>query len=229
MQTLWPLNICQHTFLPMLDGNSMVVDLGANEGVFSHSIINRFRCRVIALEPMPDLAATITRHQKLSLFQEAIAEKTGSIDINQYEKRCASLLGSMTNEVPVSVTAVRSVSLHDLKTREGIRKVDLLKVDIEGAELGMFDSASDEDLLACKQITVEFHDFLYPETHDHVEKVKQRLALLGFRVVPFSLDNTDVLFINPSAGVSSLAVLWLKTVVKYSRGIKRRLKRVIGT
>jgi FkbM family methyltransferase len=228
MKTLWPLNICGHTFLPILDGSSLVIDFGANAGVFSHSIINRFGCRVIALEVMPDLAAGIAHHQKLTLFQEAIAENTGSIDINKYEKRCASLLGPRINEIPVSVTTVRSVSLHDLKTREGIGKVDLLKVDVEGAELGIFDSSTDKDLLACKQITVEFHDFLYSETHDRVEKIKQRLALLGFRVVPFSLDNTDVLFISPSAGVSSFAVLWLKTVVKYGRGIMRRLKRIIG-
>lgn len=210
----------------MINGSSLVVDLGAYDGFFSHSIIDRFGCRVIALEAVPDLAARITRHEKLSVFQEAIAGKTGLVGINQYEKRCASLSGAIANEERVSVTTVRTVSFHDLKAREGIDKVDLLKVDVEGAELGMFDSSTDEDLLACKQITVEFHDFLYPTTHDHVEKVKQRLVSLGFSLVPFSFNNTDVLFINPSAGVSSFAVMWLKTVAKYGFGCIRRLRRV---
>jgi hypothetical protein len=38
---LFPANICRHTFLPVLDCNSIVVDLGANEGAFSHEIITR--------------------------------------------------------------------------------------------------------------------------------------------------------------------------------------------
>jgi FkbM family methyltransferase len=228
MPTFWPVNICQHTFLPLLDGRSLVVDLGANEGAFCHDVIGRFGCRVVSLEAMPHLAEAIARHPKLSLFNEAIAEKTGTIEINRYEKRCASLFGPMDGETPMSVTTVRSVSLHDLIAREGLGTIDLLKVDIEGAELGMFDAASDTDLLACKQITVEFHDFLYPETHGHVEKVKARLSSLGFQVVPYSLDNTDVLFVNPSTGVSPLTALWHRTVVKYSRGIVRRLKRFAG-
>jgi FkbM family methyltransferase len=207
MQRIWPVSICQHTFLPMLDGNSLAIDLGANEGIFSHSIINRFGCRVIALEAMPDIAMGIANHPNLTLFQEAIAEKTGLININRFEKRDASVLGPVANEVPVSVTTVKSVSFHDFKAREGIGKIDLLKVDIEGAELEMFDSAGDQDLLDCKQITVEFHDFLYPRTHNYVEKVKRRLALLGFKAVQFHLGNYDVLFINPSAGVSPLAAV----------------------
>jgi FkbM family methyltransferase len=228
MTTLWPVNICQHTFLPLLDRNSLVLDLGANEGDFIRGITNTFGCRIVSLEAMPHLAEAIARHPRLSLFNEAIADKTGTIQINRYEKRCASLFGPMDGETPVSVTTVKSVSLHDLIARERLGTIDLLKVDIEGAELGMFDAAPDADLLACKQITVEFHEFLYPETHDHVEKVKARLETLGFQIVRYSLDNTDVLFVNPSAGVSQLTLLWHGTAVKYSRGILRRLRRMLG-
>lgn len=228
MTTLWPVNVCQHTFLALLDRESTVVDLGANAGDFCHDMIGRFGCRVVSLEAMPHLAEAITPHPRLSLFNEAIAATTGTIQINRYEKRCASLFGPMEGETPISVTTVKSVSLGDLIAREGLRIVDLLKVDIEGAELGMFDAATDKDLLSCKQITVEFHDFLYPETHEHVEKVKARLASLGFQIVSYSLDNTDVLFVNPTTGVSALGLLWQRTVVKYGRGIFRRLKRTFG-
>jgi FkbM family methyltransferase len=228
VKTFWPINICGHTFLPMLDGNSLVLDLGANKGEFTHNIIDRFGCRVVALEAMSDLVASIEPHQKLLVFQEAIAGKTGSIELNRYEKRCASVLGPMADERPVSITTVKSVSLHDLMVRESIDKIDLVKVDIEGEELAMFDAATDRDLLSCKQITVEFHDFLYPDTHDRVENAKGRLASLGFRVVQFSLNNTDVLFINPSAGISPVFLTWLKTGVKYGRGITRRLKRAFN-
>ena len=54
-----------------------------------------------------------------------------------------------------------------------------MKVDIEGSEIGMFDSASDEDLCMCTQITVEFHVFVYPEQRPQVEAIKKDCICLG--------------------------------------------------
>jgi len=53
------------------------------------------------------------------------------------------------------------------------------------------------DLVRNTQFTVEFHDFIHPEELDgRVERVKRRLVSIGLRRINFSLDNTDVLFIN---------------------------------
>jgi len=46
------------------------------------------------------------------------------------------------------------------------------------------------------QISVEFHDFLFPEMHQQVELIKQKITASGFYRICFSHDNTDVLFIN---------------------------------
>ncbi len=41
--------ICNHTFVPrLINADSIVLDLGANRGEFSHGIIERFGCRVVS-------------------------------------------------------------------------------------------------------------------------------------------------------------------------------------
>jgi len=106
--------------------------------------------------------------------------------------------------------------------------VDLMKVDIEGAELPMFRAAPDEALLRSRQISVEFHEFLYPDMHVEIELTKQRLQRLGFVAVDFSRVNGDVLFLNPSLSLSrwSQACLIAK---RWIRGARRITTRALGT
>jgi FkbM family methyltransferase len=217
--------LCGHTYLPGLLGpGSAVLDLGANRGEFSHGMISRYSCRVFAVEPVSGLRAGIAPLPGLMLLPFAAGGQNGRARLRVFGTRCASLLYEKEHDVleveeDVEVLDFRSV-LESLK----IDRIDLVKVDIEGAEVEVFASASDADLCKCTQITVEFHDFLYPEQRVQVESIKRRLRSLGFRVVNFSLDNTDVLFVNAAlSGVGQLQYLRLKYIAKYLQGIRRRL------
>jgi FkbM family methyltransferase len=219
-------NICQHTFLPILDQTSVVFDFGANEGEFGHAVIKRFGSRVFSAEPVPHLFNSIGKHANLSVLPVAIGGECSSVPINVYESRCASVLGAAHDNEASQTLMVECVTFAEFKRRTGVERIHLLKVDIEGAELSLFKSMTAEELQAIDQITVEFHDFIYPDIHDKVEEIKRDLGLLGFFVVPFSLDNTDVLFINRKAGISRAEILWLRTAVKYWRGVGRRVGRM---
>jgi hypothetical protein len=81
----------------------------------------------------------------------------------------------------------------------------------------VLDSIDDEELRHIRQITVEFHDFIYPGTARRVDSIRQRVGAVGFHNVCFSLDNSDVLFINRNLCVSKLNVMSLRTLVKYAR------------
>ena len=95
------------------------------------------------------------------------------------------------------------VTLSDFCRRTGVEQIDLLKADIEGAEIGMFDNAADQDLQSATQITTEFDDFIYSEQRADVARIRERMSDIGFWVCAFSLDNTDVLFVNKNSGISS--------------------------
>jgi len=119
------------------------------------------------------------------------------------------------------------VTLAELRRRAGVGRIDLLKMDIEGAEIELFEACSDDELQAVMQITVEFHEFLYPEQAEAVARIKERMRRLGFWVLPFSLDNTNVLFLNRKTGVGAVEVAFLRSFVRYGKGILRRGRRMI--
>lgn len=51
----------------------------------------------------------------------------------------------------------------------------------------MFSNCSDEEILNWKQITIEFHGFIFPELCKDVGKIQDRLKKLGFQEIKFLL------------------------------------------
>ncbi len=205
----------------------MVFDLGANHGLFAHELIKRVGCRVFAAEPVSDLRATITRSDKLTLLPLALGGSNGRVRLNVFEGRCASIVPSTApDDLTLRTEEVAVVTLAEFLKLTGTDRVDLMKVDIEGAELDLLEAAAEDELKRIAQITVEFHDFIYPALRSRVENVKERLRSLGFRMIKWSLDNTDVLFLNCEAVRLSTAQYWaLKYVTRNFEGAKRRLHR----
>jgi len=210
-----------------LNSNSVVMDLGANQGEFLQAIIQRFRCNVIAVEPVKALFEEIPRNPLLQLLPIAVGGKNQSIEINIYGTRCASILGAKSSQEFQTTQTVEMVTLAELRRRTGTNRIDLLKIDIEGAEIDLFDSCSDQELQTVMQITVEFHEFLYPEQAPAVKRIIERLDRIGFWVLPFSLDNTNVLFVNRATGLGAAEVAVLRSFVRYGKGIARRVRRTL--
>src|SRR5437016_3700720 len=83
----------RHTFDAQdLSLQSVVLDLGANVGGFSRSILDEFGCRCYAVEANPRLCAQIKAHPKLSLFNLAIAANSGTLPFHLSENPEASSL-----------------------------------------------------------------------------------------------------------------------------------------
>lgn len=223
-------SICEHTFVSrFLNADSIVLDIGANQGAFSHGIIQRFGCRVISAEPLGELCERIDRHPLLQLFNTALGGKNQSIAMNVFSERCASVLGPVTADESMRIQTVPMVTLAEFRRQASVDHVDLLKIDIEGAEIDLFDACKDDEVKEIKQITVEFHEFVYPDQHDSILRIEKRLAEIGFWVISFRLDGSDVLFVNRSTGISAAEVAYLRTIVKYSKGIMRRLRRTASS
>jgi len=217
--------ICNHTFLPrLIEANSVVLDLGANRGDFAHAVIERFHCRVVSAEPVKELYERIPRHSLLELLPVAVGGKNQSTPMNVFSARCASVLGPINLQEGLTTQSVKMVTLADLRRHAHANQVDLLKLDIEGAEIEVFNSCNNVDLQSVMQITVEFHDFLYPELAKSVIAIRKRMHEIGFWVLPFSLDNTNVLFVNRKTGLSLAEFVYLRTIVRYGNGARRRFR-----
>lgn len=223
-------NIAGHSFVgDWLPANPIVVDLGANTGRFSLHLIGRFNAKVYAAEAEPVLYQSLVDlgNPALQIKHAAITDRNGELVLNVYEGRCASAYRPLSAVESLEAKVVPAKSLESFLNEYGLDYLDLLKVDIEGAELDVMTEASDSTLLRARQITVEFHEFLYPEMRLSIETIKQRLSRLGFYVIDFSLMNGDVLFIHPAMLIGRATSIYLHAS-KYKAGLVRVFTRLFG-
>ena len=214
------INFLHHTFIAdFLGPSSVIVDLGANNGEFSGSIKNNFNCKIYALEPLPDLFDLIKEDTNIRKFNYCINSTGNPCELYLESGFCAT----MRKKENKKSIKIQGKTLKNFIIEEKIGKVDLLKIDIEGEEIEVFENIDNNILSIFNQITVEFHDFLWPELGKRVEKIKKNIFKKGFYSIPFSLTNNgDVLFIRRNL-ISYSQYLYLKYFLRYILGIKRRL------
>jgi len=217
------IEIDNHTFITnFIDTNSIVVDLGANDGRTSEKIYSTFGCFIYAVEPVPQLFSVDENFMDPKERPEYRCRILGHSLLNIPLDNCASIYQHDTEKKIESIVVDGITFDHFLKI-QNIKIIDLLKVDIEGAELDLFASLKKENLQLIRQMTVEFHDFLWEDMHDQVELIKNKMVSSGFYCIPFSLNNGNVLFVKKEL-ISYLAYTYLK-FIKYVLGIRRILKR----
>jgi FkbM family methyltransferase len=216
--------ICQHTFIDsLLDARSVVVDLGANQGSFSKELIAATHCAVYAVEPVSSLFDQIPELPELKRFNLAIASANGPVPLNHSQDRCASLYRRVEG-AGVSTTLVSGITFDNFLEQNDLREIDLLKIDIEGAECALFSNFAQNRYPDVGQITVEFHDFMYPELHASVGAIKRQIVSHGFYCIPFSLDNTDILFVNQRK-IPYTAYVFLRLWTRNWKGMQRMAAR----
>lgn len=219
-----------HTFLKnFLSANGKVMDLGMHKGDFAKVICGRYGCSVVGVEANPALASTLRGLDGLSCKNAAISAADGSVKFAIIENDLeASKIVSESIPLSKTVVVVPSVSLATFFQEVNVTQLELLKMDIEGAELDVIETTDPRIFQRCKQITIEFHSFLYPADKERVERVVSLLSTFGFWHIDFSTEWSDVLFINNSLiDVPRLARMLLITQ-KYHAGIARRLRRWSG-
>jgi FkbM family methyltransferase len=219
---------CDHTFVRgVIDPRSVVLDLGVYKGEFATWITDYLGCSVYGAEPDPSHYYDFGQSKSIRVVSCAVGGQRESAVLRRASGKCSTIFaGAFKTEDRLTVSVV---SFEDFLSCAGLDRhdlIDLVKVDIEGAECPMFEEASDAALQRVGQFTVEFHDFIWPELRERVSRVKSRLRSLGFRSINFSLDNSDVLFLNRRLlNIGLFADAYLRTI-KYANGIKRAAERI---
>jgi FkbM family methyltransferase len=212
----------------VLSPQAVVLDLGAHRGEFAKEVKSRWGARCISVEadsllfealdgPDQTVHAAIAGQDGETSFFSASNPEAGSIFTRNGSRDC-------------SATTIRAVALETLMNEVGVTETDLVKLDVEGAEIAVLLQASESTLRRVRQITVEFHDFTLPEiTAADVDRVKRRLHDIGFWSISFSKLSTDVLFINKRSHIiGPLAYFWLAYVVRNGLGFGRTVRRRLG-
>jgi len=219
-------NILNHSFMSApLHEASLILDCGANEGGFARWMCEHTPAQVHSFEPDPRLFAVLPVLPRVIWHPLAVDGESGEFDLALGEATCSSALyRERTGQVTVRV---KKTSLDDFCRTHGITRIDLVKIDIEGAELSLLEKTSDALLRSTAQITVEFHDFFRREDLPRIAGIFRRLEGLGFYGVRFShFYWSDCLFVNQRiAPLSALDKLSIQVAGKFVPGIGRFTRR----
>lgn len=192
-------NIRGHSFFGQrLKRNCVIVDLGANKGDFSRQAKSQFDAQCISIEAAPALAAVLQRDSALRVMNCAISDSQEPVTfyVSKDHSEKSSIVAQSAGDNS-SAHTVECKTLDDVIIENELEQINLLKVDIEGAELPMIRSLSDSTLKKIDQITIEFHDFTGAISKEDVSRTVQRLESAGFRSIKFSMSNKDWLFYRP--------------------------------
>ena len=149
----------------VLKPDGVFFDVGANVGFFSLLAAHRLvpGGRVAAFEASPRIFSCLERNAQaqpragLMLFHRAVTERSGD-EMSFFDAPETKFgMGSLANRFGSHAAVVKSISLDDAAEQMGVARVDAIKVDVEGFELGVFRGA--RRLLAMTPAPVIFFEF----------------------------------------------------------------------
>ncbi len=165
------------TLLP--DDASFIIDAGANVGYSAAFFATRYpdAC-VFAVEPDPSnyelLLTNCLPYPGIHAVMGALGGASGQVEVIRTDQgewasrtwaaTASEGQGSNLEDASMSATAgqcVRAYTVGELLRESGSARVDILKVDIEGAELDVFEQA-EEFIDEVDVVLIELHDRLRP-------------------------------------------------------------------
>jgi len=220
--------IAGHSFVgSWLGRDSVVVDLGANVGEFSREIQHRYGCRVVGVEANPTLANAISKNDRLSCANLAITANPGQIEFFiDPQNSEASTIDPQGRRAELQRVVVEGRTFVDFAMGEGLTRIDLLKIDIEGAELDLLENIPYPVLREIRQICVEFHAFIRPHDLPRIEAVIAAMRARNFFVLDFSRNLSNVLMINMQHSPLRASKKIELHTARAIQGVKRMARRV---
>jgi Methyltransferase domain len=158
---------------PSLGKNPLVYSGGVGEDIsFELDLVKKFNARIFIFDPTKK-AKTIMkkiRNSNIKYFQYGLSGKSGEFKIDDGETH-------------------KCISLSDFAAEHKHKKIDLLKLDIEGFEYGVLKDVLNNKNLEIGQIVLEFHGWMkgIPRSLDRIWK--RELLKKNYRLFYKDIDN----------------------------------------
>ena len=185
-----------------LNSNSIIYSVGIGEDIsFDLALIETSGCHVFGFDPTPKSISWIKNHPALPsnflFFEYGIADRTGMVDF-YLPKNTEYISGSFVKQDFVSEKQKISVEMkswEDIINTLGHTQIDVLKMDIEGAEYEVLDSILKASI-PIHQILIEFHERWIEggkiKTINAIEKLKNH----GYEIFGISDTFEEISFIK---------------------------------
>lgn len=215
-----------HSFVAnWLSPGTLVIDCGMNEGRFALGIAERYGCRVIGVEPNVSLAHDNRLVRGLECHHLALTRTAGPVQfhVDETDSTASHVVSGDASAGSRQTVLVPGLPFDGFLESIGSPRVDLLKLDIEGAELDLLDTCPSAVLQRIPQITVEFHAFLDAAQRRPVLDAIARMREVGFYALDFSRNLMNVLFINEALRPVPAIEKARLHAVKYVAGLGRMI------
>ena len=186
-----------------IDNHSIVYSFGVGEdATFDTALIEKFGLTVHAFDPTPKSIEWV-KSQGFSnhfvMHEYGIAAFDGTVSFNPPEN--PNHISHTLLDRPATKEQAISVQVKQISTimeELGHERIDILKMDIEGAEYDVIDDISQSDIRP-QQILVEFHHRFPGIGMKKTKEAIERLKLMEYRLFSVSDTNEEFGFIHESS------------------------------
>ena len=172
-----------------LSENSIVFDVGGYMGEWSLKIVDRYNPHIYIFEPVPEFYSIIVErfrgNPKVSVYNFGLS------NIDMIAKMSVSKDGSSVYRDGDDKIDMYLKDIFSFLNKEGINKIDLIKINIEGGEYPLLKRMIETNIIEkCNDIQVQFHNF-YPNAIALRNEIRDSLQKTHFLTYdyPFVWEN----------------------------------------
>ncbi len=164
-----------------LQAGGVVVDVGANIGIFSVMAAERRSNRVIAFEPHPENLRFLRRNVSanrmvnVTVCESAVSDQGGWQRLYVNTNAAGhSLCATPAVDNGREVVRVPTTTLPEIMEANHLDRVDFLKIDCEGSEGAILLSTPAGYLKRIGRLAIEFHDNVSVIAHDQMQDLLEK-------------------------------------------------------
>ncbi|MEN8247339.1 MAG: FkbM family methyltransferase [Bacteroidota bacterium] len=182
----------------LLQDPGVIIDAGANIGLASIYFANKYaNAEIISIELSPSnfqlLKKNTEKYSQVNCINAGVWHKNQTLKF--IEEGFSPWGYKVNNKLDENSISVKSITILDIIEQYNLSQVDLLKVDIEGAEVELFSENYGQWLPKVKYLVIEFHDRSRPDSSKTVKK-----ALSEFDFVELDSVGENAVFFNKNLG-----------------------------
>ncbi len=187
----------------LITSKSVVYSFGIGEDIsFDNMIIEKHNCKVFGFDPTPKSIDWVKSQSKslspnFVLLEYGIADKSGMVNffLPRNSKHVSGSFVKQSNVDDNQNLLLEMRSLADIIKDLDHKHIDVLKMDIEGAEYLIIDDILNSQI-PIHQVLIEFHDRFFPDGKNKTIEAINKFKRHGYEVFGISDSFEEISFIN---------------------------------